>query len=289
MNRTFFIAEVSSNHHRDLERCFNFIDTAAQMGCDAVKFQLFKIDRLFAPEVLVASEQHRNRAQWELPPEYLPRLASRCRQQKIAFACSPFDLEAVDLLQPHVAFFKIASYELLWHDLLRKVAQTGIPVILSTGMADLAEVKAAVDCLDQAGQSRPTLLHCSSAYPTPADQANLAAIETLRQATGLPVGWSDHSRDPAVIYRAVHRWGAETVEFHLDLEGEGGEFGAGHCWLPQQMAPVIKNLNRGLSADGDGRKQPNPAELPDRMWRTDPVDGLRPLRSIRDHLNMEDS
>lgn len=276
-----FIAEVSSNHHQSLERCLTFIDQAAQCGFDAVKFQLFKVASLFAPEILAKSEEHRRRVQWELPPDFVPRLAERCQKRDIAFSCTPFDLEAVAQLAPHVAFFKIASYELTWPALLEACARTAKPVVLSTGMADLDEVNGAVNTLRQAGCKELTLLHCSSAYPTPVGQANLAAIETLRKATGCPVGWSDHTRSAAVLYRAVHRWGACAVELHLDLEGEGGEFAAGHCWLPAEIEPVLANIRAGFTADGHGRKEPNPDELPDRPWRADPEDGLRPWKAVR--------
>ena len=85
----------------------------------------------------------------------------------------------------------------------------------------------------------------------------------------------------AVLHRAVQRWEATVVEFHLDLEGEGEEFGSGHCWLPQQIGPVIEAIRLGEQADGSGVKQPAAVELPDRDWRADPSDGLRPLQSIR--------
>lgn len=278
---TRFIAEVSSNHHQSLERCLAFVEAAARIGCDAVKFQLFRIEQLFAPEILSRSESHRQRKQWELPLEFLPPLAQRCEELGIAFSCTPFHLQAVRDLEPYVAFFKIASYELLWHDLIRACSATGKPLILSTGMATLAEVQEAVAAARHAGCHDLTLLHCISGYPTPAEQCNLAAIQTLRQSTGCSVGWSDHSVSPAVLYRAVQRWQATVVEFHLDLEGEGEEFGSGHCWLPQQIQPVIEAIRLGEQSDGSGLKEPVGVELPDRDWRADPSDGLRPLIRMR--------
>ena len=277
-----FVAEVSSNHNRDLQRCYAFIDAAARIGCDAVKFQLFEVDELFAPEILRVSEQHRQRREWELPQSYVPLLAQRCREQAIEFSCTPFSLAAVGRLEPYVDFFKIASYELLWNDLLRACVSTGKPLVLSTGMATLEEVNSAVEVVRDAGGDDLTLLHCISSYPVAAEQCNLAAIATLRQACGCVVGWSDHSVDTGVIHRAVHRWGAEMIEFHLDLDGGGEEFASGHCWLPQQMQPLIAAVGSGLHADGDGQKIPMPAELPDRDWRADPDDGLRPLRAVRE-------
>lgn len=277
-----FIAEVSSNHSRDLNRCLEFIDAAAEIGCDAVKFQLFKIDQLFAPVILEKSETHRKRKEWELPLEFLPELYERCQQKKIEFSCTPFYLEAVDQLLPYVDFYKIASYELLWDELLIKCVETGKPVVLSTGMAILPEITHAMEVMRKAGGQELALLHCVSAYPTLAKDCNLAAIATIREAANCSVGWSDHTVDPAVIYRAVYHWNAEFIEFHLDLDAKGAEYAAGHCWLPQQMAEVIATVKHGFTADGDGRKEPSPSELADRDWRADPKDGLRPMQKIRD-------
>ena len=281
MGRPIFIAEASSNHGRDLSRALAFVDAAADAGCDAVKFQLFRIDRMFAPEILSRSAKHAARRQWELPLNHLAPLAEHCSKRQIAFSCTPFYLEAVEELRPHVAFYKIASYELLVRDLLAACAATGKPVVLSTGMATMAEILASVATLESAGATDITLLHCVSAYPAPARQANLSAIAAIRDLTGCKTGWSDHTRRPAVIERAVHRWGASAVEFHLDLDGKGAEYLAGHCWLPQEIAPVIARVREAFEADGTGFKEPQPAELADRDWRADPLDGMRPLRHIR--------
>jgi N-acetylneuraminate synthase len=276
-----FIAEASSNHGRDLNRAKAFVDAAADAGCDAVKFQLFKIDRMFAPQILAQSPEHRARSEWELPLSHLAPLAEHCSARKIQFSCTPFYLEAVAELAPFVDFYKVASYELLVDDLLKACARTGKPVVLSTGMATMNEIVAAADCLRDAGGREITLLHCVSAYPTPASEANLSAIATIREATGLPTGWSDHTRRPAVIERAVHHWGARAVEFHLDLDGKGAEYAAGHCWLPGEIAPVIARIRESLVADGSGFKGPQPSELSDREWRADPADGMRPLKHVR--------
>jgi len=277
-----FIAEVSSNHSRDIERCYRFIEASAQAGCQAVKFQLFRIDQLFSPEILQKSEKHRKRREWELPLEFLPLLAQRSRDCGVEFSCTPFYLEAVAQLEPHVDFYKVASYELLWDELLAACAATGKPVVLSTGMATLDEIVHATDVLKRNGCAAPTLLHCTSAYPTPYQDANLAAIDTLRRATGCEIGWSDHTVEPGVIQRAIHRYDARVIEFHIDLDGQGEEYAAGHCWLPAQIGAVIKDVAHGLAADGNGVKEPVPSELPDRLWRADPSDGLRPFKVLRD-------
>lgn len=279
-----FVAEVSSNHHRDLGRCLEFIKAAAEIGCDAVKFQLFRVRELFAPEALRRDPKLLARESWELPVAFLPDLAKGCRKAGIQFSCTPFYLEAVNELLPFVDFYKIASYELMWDDLLSACAATGKPVVLSTGMANLAEVKHATSTLRGAGCRDLTLLHCVSSYPAQPEDCNLAAMGTLRESCHCPVGWSDHSVDPGVIYRAVHRWGASMIEFHLDLEGEGAEFSSGHCWLPQAMRPVIKAVRTGMLAEGDGEVGPAPSEMEEREWRADPEDGLRPLRVTRQNL-----
>jgi sialic acid synthase SpsE len=276
-----FIAEASSNHDQDLSRALDFVDAAADCGCDAVKFQLFRIRELFAPEILAKSAKHRARVKWELPVSHLAPLAERARKRNIQFSCTPFYLDAVKELEPFVAFYKIASYELLWHSLLEACAATAKPVIISTGMATMPEIKAAVATLKRAHCKTITALHCVSAYPAPPEEANLAAIAAIRDNAQVPAGWSDHTRSPAVIERAVHRWGASAVEFHLDLDGKGAEYEAGHCWLPAEIAPVIARIREGERADGRGFKEPAAAELPDREWRADPSDGLRPLRHVR--------
>ena len=276
-----FIADVSSNHHRDIRRCEAFIRTAARIGCDAVKFQLFRVDQLFAPEILQKSAEHRQRKEWELPLEYLPILKKICVENGVRFTCSPFYLKAVEQLAPYVSFFKIDSYELLWDDLLVECAKSRLPLILSTGMASLDEIDHAIQILEKNGVADITLLHCVSAYPAPMEQCNLSVIQQLRQRYGVKAGWSDHSVSPSVIYRAIHRWQADTVEFYLDLDKRGEEFSSGHCWLPYQIQDVINNVQDGDMIDGIPEKRFVPSEQADRDWRTDPSDGLRPLKSLR--------
>jgi sialic acid synthase SpsE len=285
-----FIAEVSSNHHGDLERCKQFIDCAAEIGCDSVKFQLFKIEELFSWEARNARPELNARKAWELPVEFLPALADHTHDRGLKFSCTPFYLDAVVELEPYVDFYKIASYELLWDELLIRCALTRKPVVLSTGMATMDEINHAVDNLVAAGCQDLTLLHCISGYPAPVEECNLSAIETIRRLTGCNVGWSDHSVNSSVIHRAIHQWGATTVEFHLDLDGAGDEFKTGHCWLPDPMKTLISQIDdpsltrHWTDADGHGEKTPSPAELPDREWRADPLDGLRPLQETRLHL-----
>jgi sialic acid synthase SpsE len=286
-----YIAEVSSNHNCDIERSKQFIDVSKEAGCDGVKFQLFKISELFAPEILNKSEIHRNREKWELPEDFIPILADYAHQKGLLFSCTPFYLEAVNILEPYVDFYKIASYELLWLDLFKKCGKTGKPVVFSTGMATMDEVVIALKTLLDSGCREITILHCNSSYPTPIKDANLAAITELQKMinsldkpenTIISIGYSDHTVSPVVLERAIQHYGSEFIEFHMDIDGLGEEYSAGHCWLPDEIAEVINRVNMGSLADGTGIFAPSPSELPDREWRADPSDGLRPLISIRE-------
>jgi N-acetylneuraminate synthase len=273
------IAEIGSNHNRDLQRALRLIDECADAGCGAVKLQVFRVEDLFAPEVLAHRPDLRARRAWELPIELLEPIAAHCRTRGVELGATPFGLWAIEPLAARVDFLKIASYELLWHDLIRACAATGLPLVVSTGMATLAEVEAAVAVARAAGARELTVLHCVSGYPTPPEQANLAAIETLREATACPVGWSDHTGSAAVVRRAIDRWGASDVELHVDLDGAGHEAGP-HNWSPASLR-ALGCASAITDADGDGRKAPMPVEASDVAWRADPADGLRPLRSTR--------
>ena len=184
-------------------------------------------------------------------------------------------------LAPFVDFYKVASYELLVTDLLKACAQTGKPVVLSTGMATMDEIIKAAATLKDAGATRhhPAALRLGLSHACRRSQS--VGHRPIREMTGLKTGWSDHTRRPAVIERAVHHWGARAVEFHLDLDGQGAEYAAGHCWLPQEIAPVIARIREAVVADGKGFKGPQPSELADREWRADPADGMRPLKHVR--------
>ena len=279
-----FVAEVSSNHDGNIQRSKEFIKSAAKIGCSGVKFQLFKIDQLFAPEILAKSEEHRKRREWELPLEFIPELSSYAHSLGIQFSCTPFYLEAVKELEPFVDFYKIASYELLWKELFVECVKTGKPLVFSTGMATIEEIKDVLNSIKTYKTKDITILKCTSAYPTPHNEANLSAIDTLKmeliefdQDFNLSFGYSDHTVSTNVISRAVHHYNCEFIEFHLDLEGNGEEYSSGHCWLPNQMKKVIDNIKIDFESDGNGFFGPTKSEIEDRDWRADPSDGLRPL------------
>jgi sialic acid synthase SpsE len=306
---TRFIAELGSNHNGDLQRALRLLEQAADAGAHAAKLQVFRVEDLFAPEALERHSELCARRAWELPLALLAPIADRCHALGMELGATPFGLWAVPELLAYVDFFKIASYELLWHELIEACAASGKPLVLSTGMATLTEVREAVAVARAAG-AQPRVLHCVSGYPTPPEQANLAAIGSLREQLRVPVGWSDHTCSERVVHRAVRAWQASDIELHIDLDGEGNEAGA-HNWTPRRLRALIDSLAAASeeppgdispepgprphsgthsevageqemqALDGDGIKRPMPVELPDVPWRADPADGLRPLRALR--------
>lgn len=219
----FVIGEAGSNHNGSFEQALALIDVAARAGCDAVKFQVFKARRLY-PKAAGRSDYLGDErsifdiiAAMELPEDWLPRLRARADEHDLAFIVSPFHEEAVELLDPYVDAFKIASYELTHAPLLREVAKRGKPVILSTGASNLDEVREAVATLAAAGCDRLALMQCTAAYPSPPEAVNVRALVTLREAFGIPSGLSDHSEDPIVAPMAAAALGAALLEKHYTL------------------------------------------------------------------------
>ena len=279
---TTWIAEVSSNHNGSLARIEQFLDAAVDIGAQGVKFQLFKLDKLFAPEALRAKPDLLLRRQWELPVEFIPTISQMCHARGLLFGCTPFYIEALAELEPYVDFYKIASYQLLWLDFLAQFKRSNKRVVLSTGMATPNEFSMAVWSV---GQQNLDLLHCVSGYPAPLKECNLRTMEYLAyQYRAARVGYSDHSVSPAVLYAATLQYHAHMVEFHLDLDGQGDEYHIGHCWLPEQIKAVITNVRLAQQAGGNYGKFVQASEAEERLWRSDPDDGLRPLKLIRSTL-----
>ena len=164
-------------------------------------------------------------------------------------------------------------------------------LIFSTGMANQKEIQKVFKLLSNRKYKNFSVMRCNSAYPTTYKDANLRSIESLKIITkrffpnfNNEIGWSDHSCSPAIIYRAINKFDAKLVEFHLDLDEKGREFHGGHCWLPNKISEVIKNVNLGLISDGHGKIKPSKSEKNEKNWRADPSDGLRPLKFIRKKL-----
>lgn len=266
----YIIAEAGSNHDRDVDQARRLIDVAAEAGADAVKFQTFRSDAIVAetptrakyldgilPDGQSMSELFR---QLELPREWHATLFEHATERGIDFLSTPFDHDAVDLLDGlGVKAFKIATYE-LWHlPLIRDVASRGRPIICSTGMADMAAVQAAVDVVRETGNDGLILLHCVVNYPPPFADLNLRAIETMRQAFGVPVGWSDHTPGwlAAVIATSL---GAAVIEKHFTTDR--GRPGPDHRFAlePDELAEMVRAIRDTEAALGDGIKRRAAAE-----------------------------
>lgn len=267
----FIIAEAGVNHNGCLDIAKRLIDVAAQAGADAVKFQTF------IPEQVVAKGAERAPYQQANMPEHresqldmIRRLAlskedfytlkAYCDRTGIMFLSTPFDYYSVDLLDRlEVPVFKIGSGELTNLPFLKYVAAKGRPLILSTGMATLGEVEEALQTLQEAGAREITLLHCTSNYPAPFEEVNLKAMLTLRQAFGLPVGYSDHTPGMEVAIAAA-ALGACVIEKHftLDRNMEGPDHKA--SLEPGELAAMVKAIRNVEKALGDGLKRPGPGE-----------------------------
>jgi N-acetylneuraminate synthase len=267
----FVIAEAGVNHNGDLQLARQLIDVAVAAGADAVKFQTFQADRLVTPDAPKASYQVATTGavesqlemlrRLELSPEAHRELQTYSNEREIVFLSTPFDEEAADFLdQLNVPAFKISSGDLTNSPLLEHVAGKGKPVILSTGMSDLAELIEAVSVLNSAGCENPILLHCVSNYPASAADANLRAMQTIRAAFDVPVGFSDHTEGIDVALAAV-ALGACVIEKHLTLDRSlpGPDHRA--SLEPAELAQLVTSIRRIEIALGDGRKAPADSEV----------------------------
>ena len=263
----FVIAEAGVNHDGDLGRALELVDVAAGSGADAVKFQTFSAAELASDAAEQAAYQ-RERAEaesqramlerLELPREAFEAIAARCAQRGIVFLSTPFDMASAQMLiELGVPALKVGSGELTNTPLLRELATTGVPLIVSTGMATLDEVTGAVEAVARAPAL--ALLHCVSSYPAPAAEANLRVLDTLRRRFGVPVGWSDHCLEPEVALAAVAR-GAVIVERHFTLDRTLP--GPDHAMSddPAMLAELIRRIRVVEAALGDGEKRPQPSE-----------------------------
>lgn len=283
MDNIKFIAEIGSNHNRFWQRTTKLIRIAKKIGCYAVKFQLFNVDKLYRN----ANDRMTNK-QNELPQPFIPAISKYCQDNDIKFGYTPFDDEAIELLKPYVDFFKISSYELLREDFIKSVYKTGVKLILSSGMLlteELYDLYLNIIASDP-DEVRPIdILHCVADYPAKPGDCNLDVIgqyKMLFSAFDNKIGWSDHTKQPGVIYQAVASV-AEIIEFHLDLEdGQGNEYKHGHCWKPSEIAPVIENVNIMQLAKGSPIKKLSEGELKSLGNRADAVDGLRPIKQANE-------
>jgi len=223
----FIIAEAGVNHNGSLDLAKKLIDAACKAGVDAVKFQTFKAEDLVTENANMFEYQKKNTGEncsqltflkrMELKYDDFLKLKEYCDKKGILFLSTPHTEGAVDFLEPLVPAYKIGSGDLTNIPVLEKIAKKGKPIILSTGMANLKEVKDAVKAIKRAGNSRIVLLHCTTNYPCPIEEVNLKAMLTLKKEFNLPVGYSDHT-EGIVVPAAAVALEARVIEKHFTLD-----------------------------------------------------------------------
>jgi N-acetylneuraminate synthase len=262
----YVVAEAGSNHNGSFDQALKLIDAAADARADAVKFQQFRAAKLYPKSAGASDYLDTPRSIYEIirdmemPAEWVPRLAEHCRRCGLAFLSSPFDEESADLLDPWVPAFKVASYEMTHAPLLRHIARKGKPMIISTGAAVLDEVLHAVEIVRAEGNDQIVLLQCTAKYPTPLDAVNARALVSLREATGLPTGLSDHSRDPVLAPVVAVALGACLIEKHFTLSNRLP--GPDHAFAIEahELRTLVQRVREAEQALGHGRKETLPEE-----------------------------
>jgi N,N'-diacetyllegionaminate synthase len=278
--KTFIIAEAGVNHNGDEKMALALVEAAVKSGADAVKFQTFSADKLtrkgaekaeYQKQATGDGDQHGMLKVLEMSENLHQRLFSRCAELGIEFMSTAFDEESLDFLVAlGVKRIKVPSGEITNAPLLRHMAGKGLPLIVSTGMAELDEVVAAVDVIRAAriahGFAEPlaemvTILHCTSNYPTESADVNLRAMNTMARTTGLPVGYSDHTLGLAVSTGAV-ALGATVIEKHFTLDSElpGPDHKA--SLEPDQLGALVRQIRDVEAALGSDVKAPTASELP---------------------------
>ncbi len=258
---TWVIAEIGANHNRDMGVARELIDAAAAAGADAVKFQTYSGERIYSRKTPAFDYLQTDEPPAELlerislPREWQAPLADHAASRGVQFFSSPFDHEAViELAELGVPALKIASFEIVDLPLIEVAAATGIPLIISTGMAVLGEVEDALEAARRGGAEAVGLMQTTSVYPAPAKRANLQAMATMRTAFGVPVGLSDHTEGTAVPIAAA-ALGAAFVEKHftLDRSMEGPD----HPFAlePEELRDMVDGIRTAQVALGDGRKE----------------------------------
>lgn len=297
---SYIIAEAGVNHNGSLEMAKQLVEVAAQAGVDAVKFQTFKADKLVSPSAAKADYQARTTCTEETQYEMIRKLElneaaheqliAHCKECGIAFLSTPFDPESVDLLAGRfdLPCLKVPSGEITNAPLLLKIACSGKPVILSTGMSTLGEIEDALGVLafGYLGLEKPSvaafnsayaspggqavlqkmvsLLHCTTEYPAPLEDVNLAVMDTLNRAFGLSVGYSDHTEGITVAIAAAAR-GARIIEKHFTLDRTlpGPDHRA--SLEPDELKQMVTAIRAVELSIGSPRKQPTPSELNNRV------------------------
>jgi N,N'-diacetyllegionaminate synthase len=282
----FIIAEAGVNHDGDLDIALALADAAAEAGADAVKFQTFDPDQLVTADSTLASyqrertpsagSQHEMLARLRFGPDEHAALVKRCAERGIMFLSTPFDGGSAAMLAGlRVGAFKVGSGELTNLPFLAELAHYRLPILLSTGMSYLDEVREAVAVIRRDG-APIALLHCTSSYPAPEEDANLRAIDTMRDTFGLPVGYSDHSRGLELSLAAVAR-DACLLERHLTLDRR--RLGPDHAMSlePGELSELVQRVRQLERWLGDGHKRPQPSESELRVVARRSIVAARPL------------
>ena len=270
MNRTFIIAEAGVNHNGKIENAIKLIDAAAEAGADAVKFQTFKAQNIVCRNAKKAEYQKQTTdadenqymmlKKLELTEQMHEQLLQHCRENGILFLSTPFDLDSIDYLDRlGISIMKVPSGEITNYPYLKKIAETGKKVIMSTGMCTVEEVEAAVNVLKKYGSKDISLLHCNTEYPTPFCDVNLSAMTTLKNQFDLEVGYSDHTFGIEIPVAAV-AMGATIIEKHftLDKNMEGPDHKA--SLEPEELKQMVNAIRNVESALGNGMKTPSASE-----------------------------
>lgn len=273
MNKILIIAEAGVNHNGDVEIAKELIRAAKEAGADMVKFQTAKLSSLVSKTAKMADYQKENIGREEsqkdmlskrlLPFDSFEMLAGYCDEIGIQFLSTPFDIESIHFLKNLVTFWKVPSGEITNYPYLVEIARTGMPVIMSTGMSELWEIDDAVRVLKDHGCKDITLLHCNTQYPTPCEDVNLLAMNTLKERYKVPVGYSDHTNG-IEIPAAAAALGAEVIEKHftLDKTMEGPDHKA--SLEPLELKAMVRSIRNIEKALGSIEKTVSASEAPNK-------------------------
>ena len=287
MGRTMIIAEAGVNHNGSLETAKQLVRTAKECGADIVKFQTAKLDSLVSKFAEMADYQKANTGKTESQKEMLAKLllsfddftelAAYCKEIGIMFLSTPFDIESIHFLNDMQDIWKIPSGEITNYPYLIEIAKTGKQIILSTGMCELEEIRAAVNLLKDNGSEDITILHCTTEYPAPFSEVNLNVMDTLRKAFGCKIGYSDHTKGIEISLAAV-AMGAEVIEKHftLDRNMPGPDHKA--SLEPQELKALIEGIRNIELAKGSAEKKPTASELKNRVVARKSIVAARNIR-----------
>lgn len=275
-HKPFIIAEMSGNHNQSLERALAIVDAAADAGADAIKLQTYTADTMTLPGAFTIEDENslwKGRELYDLykeaytPWEWHQPIFERAKERGMIAFSSPFDETAVDFLEELGApVYKIASFENTDHPLLRKVAATGKPVIMSTGAATVQEVAEGVQVLRDAGCQELILLKCTSTYPSTPENTNLLTIPHMRELYGVQVGLSDHTMGVGAAVAAV-ALGATVIEKHFTLRRADGGVDSAFSLEPEELKMLVIESERAQLAMGQVQYGVQKAEEKSRLFK----------------------